>query len=525
MYHNSACRINRENPIITMNKLYKILPLILLLILFESCSSKMKKSSITTYQPNWESIQQHKTPEWFKDAKFGIFIHWGAYSVPAYKSEWYPRLMYMDQNVVNPDGKLESNGPSDVYLHHIKKWGATFGYKDFIPMFTAEKFNAEEWVSLFEKSGAKYIVPVAEHHDGFAMYNSHVTRWNAVKMGPKRDVLGELAKATKAHGLKFGASSHFAFNWNYYQHKKGFDTMDPANYDLYGRPHEPQAQPDQAFLDQWWDRTTDIIDQYPLDLLWFDFYLDRPAFKDYHPRLAAYFYNKGIERNKEVVLQDKNLHYEAFPAGTIVLDIERGKSANIRKDTWQTDTSVGRNSWGYVKNWQCKKPGELVDDLVDIVSKNGCLLLNVGPKKNGTIPKDQKEVLLEIGNWLRTNGEAIYGTRPWRTYGEGPTQEAAGYMTEKKSAFTSEDIRFTTKGNVLYAIALAWPQSGKLNIKSLGSAAATDVKISDIKLLGSSQELTWKQNSQDLEVSLPDSQPSPFACAFKLTLVESAPGE
>ncbi|MEM6830800.1 MAG: alpha-L-fucosidase [Bacteroidota bacterium] len=220
-----------------------------------------------------------------------------------------------------------------------------------------------------------------------------------------------------------------------------------------------------------------------------------------------------MDWDKEVVLQNKNLHYESFPGGTFVHDLERGKMADIRKEPWQTDTSIGSNSWGYIKEWKSKDVNKIVDDLVDIVSKNGCLLLNVGPKANGTIPQDQRDFLLEIGKWLAINGEAIYGSRHWKTFGEGPTKVEEGYMSEKKEdgLFTSEDIRFTTKGDQLYAIALDWPENGKLNIKTLRSGADESVAIKNITLLGSTEPLQWNQNEEALHIQLPDEKTGKYA--------------
>jgi len=472
------------------------------------------------YEENWESLKKYEAPEWFKDAKLGIFIHWGPYAVPAFGSEWYPRLMYQDSVVWNPKGEITATSPSNVYKHHVENWGhpSKFGYKDFIPMFKAENFDADAWIELFQKAGAKYVVPVAEHHDAFAMYDSKFTKWNSVNMGPKRDILGELAKASKAKGLKFGASSHLAFNYSYFNKKKEFDTADPEYAELYNDNKEPYSEVSKEFQKKWWNRTKDIIDNYQPDILWFDFYLDRPEFAEYHPKLAAYYYNKGLEWNKEVVLQDKNFDYPSFPEGTIVLDLERGKMSDINKEPWQTDTSIGKNSWGYVTNWISKTPNTLIDDLIDIVSKNGCLLLNVGPKADGTIPEDQQQVLLEIGKWLNTNGEAIYGTRPWKIFGEGPTEVATGHHTEgKNQELTAKDFRFTSKNGKLYAIAMDWPENGELLITSLAEGAKHAEKVSGAKLLGSNDKLKWEQTEDGLMVKLPEDKPGEHAFAVEVS--------
>lgn len=495
----------------------KIHLLVLSVLLFASCNEISQQSTTTEkhpkYEANWESLQQYEIPAWFNDAKFGIFIHWGPYAVPAYGSEWYPRLMYMDTATFSAQLDLKSTGPNHVYLHHKQNWGdqKSFGYKDFIPMFKAENFNPEEWISLFKQAGARYVVPVAEHHDGFAMYASKHTRWNAVDMGPGRDVLGELFEEGRRQGLKMGASSHFAFNWAYYNKKSAFDTSDPQYADLYskkgGRIDEPVTE---EFKQLWWDRTTDIIDQYQPDVLWFDFYWDRPEFAEYHPKMAAYYYNKGLEWGKEVALQDKNFRYDYFPAGTFIHDLERGKMAGIKKLPWQTDTSIGKNSWGYVSNWITKDANSIIDDLIDIVSKNGCMLLNIGPKADGTIPGDQKEILLEIGNWLKTNGDAIYDTRVYKVFGEGPTEVSEGYMSEHKNdkSFTEKDIRFTTKGNKIYTLLFEWPQNNEIVIRTFRKG---NENISSLRMLGTDQKPEWTQEEDGLHVKLPATKPGQHA--------------
>ena len=498
----------------------KFIYIILIASLTFGCSLKKKEKATKNYEPNWESLAEYEIPKWFADAKFGIFIHWGPYCVPEFGSEWYPRLMYVDSVAYAPTGEVYHNGPSWVYKHHIKNYGhpGEFGYKDFIPMFTGENFNPDNWMELFKKAGAKYVVPVAEHHDGFAMYNSNVTRWNAVKMGPKKDVIAEIKKAAEKYDLHFGVSSHFAFNWDYYNKKKGFDTANPEFSDLYGKAKTPFEPANAEFLDLWWNRTKDIVDNYQPEILWFDFFMDKPEWTPYHPKLAAYFYNKGQEWNKDVVLQTKNAGFTSYPSGTNVLDIERGKLSDITKNVWQTDTSIGKNSWGYVKNWQSKTPNVLIDDLIDIVSKNGCLLLNVGPKKDGTIPQDQADVLLEIGDWLKTNGEAIYGTHPWELFGEGPTIVKNGHHSEKKNQeFGSEDIRFTHNKKTLYVHILDIPSSNKIVVKSLVDHKTINEKsIRSIELLGENAKPDWHFSKKGLEISLNEPLSAKHALVVKI---------
>jgi alpha-L-fucosidase len=460
------------------------------------------------FKPLWESLERAQLPEWYLDAKFGIFIHWGVYSVPAFGSEWYPRQMYKKD--------------SAEFKHHVVTYGpqSKFGYKDFIPRFTADKFDAKRWAELFKKAGALYVVPVAEHHDGFPMYDCRFTDWSAAKMGPKRDIIGELAAAVRAEGLHFGASSHRAEHWWFFDQGMLFDSdlKDPRNLGLYGPARsrelaESQSEPpDKVYLDEWLARTAEIVDMYRPELVWFDWWIEQPAFEPYVQKFAAFYYNRGAEWGSGAAINYKN---EAFPARAAVLDIERGQLASIRPLFWQTDTAISKNSWGYVQPQDYKTTDSIVDDLVDIVSKNGCLLLNIGPRPDGTIPEEEERILLEIGRWLEVNGEAIYGTRPWRIFGEGPTRVSEGMFTDtKRAAFTGEDIRFTTKEEALYAIALSWPENRKLMVRSLAKEAAI---VGSVSLLGHDGKLDWKQTARGLEVKLPEQKPCEHAFVLKIT--------
>lgn len=481
------------------------------------------------FDAKWASLESYEIPQWYKDAKFGIFIHWGAYSVPAFGSEWYPRQMYIDR------GRRGDN----FFQHHLETYGPqkTFGYKDFIPDFKAERFDAASWAQLFKETGARYIVPVAEHHDGFAMYDCSFTRWNATEMGPHRDVVQELSVAVRQAGMKFGVSSHRAFNWMYYVRDESFDNADPQYADLYGRPmpflfkdnawdyqnHFPPQ--DQQFKDDWLARTCELVDKYQPDVFWFDFgitpdrhvsYADN-SYAEHLQRFAAYYYNESSRSPGGVGVI--NYKFEAFPEDAAVLDKERSKMAEIRQPFWQTDTAVSASSWGYTKNQRYKMPDRLVDDLVDIVSKNGCLLLNVGPRPDGTIPDEDQAILKAIGGWLKINGEAIYETTHWKTFGEGPTEVSTGHVSEAKDQpFTAQDIRFTTRDGALYATGLAWPEENRVTIKSLakGSALYPD-EIAQITLLGTDTELKWQRTPEGLTVELPPEKPSEFAYVLKVT--------
>jgi len=469
------------------------------------------------FAPEWSSLLRYQVPAWYEDAKFGIFIHWGVYSVPAFKSEWYPRMMYQK-------GSAE-------FEHHVATYGphTEFGYKDFIPSFTGEHFNAAEWARLFQRSGARYVMPVAEHHDGFALYDSSFTRWKSTTMGPKRDVIAELAEAIRAEGMVFSLSSHRAENWFFFNGGRAFDSdvQNPAFADLYGAA-EPLTErglipgehghdrlsepyPDATFLEGWLGRTCELVDKYRPQIVWFDWWIHHVAFEPYLRRFAAYYYNRGREWGLGVAI---NYKYNAFPEGAAVFDVERGQLDGIRPLFWQTDTAVSNSSWGYTKDQDYKTVPALIADLVDIVSKNGSLLLNVGPRADGTIPKEDEEILLGIGAWLKINGEAIYGTRPWKIYGEGPTSIPAGAHTDtKRPAFTGEDIRFTTQGDVLYATVLGLLQDRVVRIRSL---AGQPVKT--IALLGSACVPAFAQGSEGLAIHIPDDVTLSPGLVFKLTL-------
>lgn len=473
------------------------------------------------FEPTWESLANYSIPDWYHDAKFGIFIHWGVYCVPAFSNEWYPRNMYW-------------RGTPE-YEHHVATYGphAKFGYKDFIPQFTAEKFDADAWASLFQRAGAKYVMPVAEHHDGFAMYDSAHSNWTAAKMGPKRDIVGELAAATRKLGMAFGVSSHRAEHWFFMGGGREFDSdiNDPAYDDFYGpaklHPREGntpewnskdwQPRPDGKFLEDWLARCTELVDKYQPQVFWFDWWIEQTVFAPYLQRFTAHYYNRAQEWGSTatgyagVAL---NYKHHSFPENTAVLDIERGQLNDIRYPLWQTDTAVSKNSWCYIKGHDYKAVGDIIGDLIDIVSKNGVLLLNIGPKPDGTIPEPEQQMLLEIGDWLRVNGEAIYGTRPYKVYGEGPTQVVAGSFNDvKRTSFSPQDIRFTTKGDVLYAHALAWPTTA-LIVRSL--AGAMDIKR--VSLLGSDETLIWSQTAAGLLIQPPSTQPCQHAFVFKIEI-------
>ncbi len=438
---------------------------ILLLVVFVNANAQK-------FEPDWESLKQNPTPQWLQEGKFGIYTHWGPYAVHAYGSNttWYSFGLYAD-----PEGEARE--------HFEKTFGkltTEFGYKDLIPMFTAEKFDADEWAELFQKAGAKYAGPVAEHHDGFAMWDTKYSEWNAAKMGPKRDIVGELEEAIKKRNMKFVTAFHHAANWFFFPvWDDQYDAGDPKNSGLYGQPHEQGAMRNQEFIDEWYGKIIEVIDNYSPDFIWFDFALDNIP-EGYVKDFLAYYYNHATEKGKEVVVTYKD--HDIIP-GAGVRDLELGQEPNITYNDWITDSSVDdRGAWGYANDLTFKTPNRLIDNLIDRVSKNGYLLLNVGPKPDGTIPEGAKEVLLEMGAWLDVNGEAIYGTTPWFVAGEGPTNlgsiERQGF-NESDVVYTPKDIRFTVKGDDLYATFLDWPGGDKAIINTI-RATGPDALIVDI---------------------------------------------
>jgi alpha-L-fucosidase len=464
------------------------------------------------FQPDWESLKKVGVPEWYQDAKFGIFLHWGLYAVPGFGNEWYPRNMYL-------------RGTKE-FKHHVATYGpqSKFGYKDFIPNFKAEKFDPNAWADLFKKSGAKYVIPVAEHHDGFAMYNSGLSDWTAAKMGPKRDTSGDLGKAVRAAGLHFGVSSHRAEHYFFMNGGREFDSdvKDPKYASFYGPAHagvtdknkaDWMAHPDKAYLDDWLARTAELVIKYRPEVVWFDWWIERAEFQPYLQRFAAFYYNYAAANGFAASINYKK---EAFPVGAAVLDIERGGLDKVRDQFWQTDTSISVKSWGYVENDTFRSSDSLLQELIDVVSKNGCLLLNIGPKPDGAIPEQAQKILLEMGKWLSTNGEAIYGTRPWKIYGEGPTKVVSGAFNDTATKpYSTEDIRFTAKGNVLYAIAMRGSKNGEVVVRSLGSVSDAP-EFKTVEMLGSEAALKWSRAGDGLHIDVPaGSGESPLV--FRLT--------
>ncbi|SEA92966.1 alpha-L-fucosidase [Pseudobutyrivibrio sp. ACV-2] len=455
------------------------------------------------FKPSWESLSQHQTPKWFENAKFGIFIHYGLYSVPAFGNEWYSRNMY---NKRDPE-----------YRYHIETFGPQkdFGYKDFIPLFTAERFDAKHWIETFKNAGAKYVVPVMEHHDGFSMYDSELNRWNAFAMGPKKNICGELKDECERQGLVFCGSSHRAEHYYFMNLGREIDSdvNDEKYRDFYGpavlRPEyinvgfdglteNPECVgPDKEWIEDWLARTAEIIDRYKPAMLYFDTAIQNKEYKPYLKKLCAYYYNRAIEWKKEVTICYK--HY-AFPPDVATFDMERGGLQDISPRYWQTDTAIGNKSWGYVKENTFKRSYKLICDLIDTVSKNGNFLLNIGPKADGSFTKEEEKVLKEIGEWLSVNGEGIYGTRCWSQYKEGDSSITDGSFNDSEEIeYNESDYRFTYKNGYIYAFWMR-PINGDAKIKAFKAQPMRGMIIDKVELLSTGADLQFERTEKAMVI-------------------------
>jgi alpha-L-fucosidase len=476
------------------------------------------------YEPTWDSLAKHNAePEWLKDAKLGIYFHWGVYSVPAFHDEWYPRNMHMEG--------------SEDYEHHQKTYGdlSKFGYHDFVPMFKAENFDPEAWADLFQKAGARFAGPVAEHHDGFSMWASKLTPWNAKDMGPHRDILGELFQSLRKRNMKTIATFHHSRNlqryrdtWeqemkikgskkfrnSHYVYKPGWPTAsdDPRLRKLYG--NIPEAE----WLDSiWLAKLEEVVDNYKPDIIWFDSWFDQIP-EDYRATFAAYYLNAANKWNKEVVIVRKQ---QDLPLTFSINDQEKSREPKALPQLWMTDDTISTGSWCYTADLVIKPLYKVVHALIDTVSKNGVMLLNVSPMANGTIPDVQRKSLLALGKWLEANGEAIYGTRPWIEAAEGPTAEPGGGFSDHEKflalEYSAKDIRYTASkdGKTVYALTLGIPKKGEPTV--LETFAKKNVAVSGVSLLNG-DPVDWKMTGKGLEIDLKKPATEEMAVIFKITL-------
>ncbi|HLJ54161.1 MAG TPA: alpha-L-fucosidase [Chthonomonadaceae bacterium] len=472
-----------------------------------------------TYQPTMESLKQYKCPEWFRDAKFGIWAHWGPQSVPM-DGDWYARGMY-EQG-------------SKHYNYHIAHYGhpSQFGYKDIIPLWKAEKWDPDRLMKLYKRAGARYFVSMGSHHDNFFLWNSKLHRWNAVNMGPRRDVVGDWQKAAKREGLRFGVSEHLgaSFTWFQASHRSDmtgpkagvpYDGANPAYWDLYHFPAEPGDtgwySNNPKWQAEWLSEIEELVDNYHPDLLYSDGGV--PFGNEVGLGMIAHFYNQDAARHGGKVEAIYNCKQAS--QGRWVEDIERGIMPKIDPNPWQTDTSIG--DWFYDRNWKYRPLSWVVHTLVDNVSKNGNLLLNVVQRPDGSLDPEVEQMLEQMAQWTAVHGEAIYKSRPWLVYGEGAVRAKGGAFKEDFQ-YSAGDIRFTTRGATLYALALGWPKGGTLTIRSLARPRGeTYNKIADIRLLGYKGRLTWEQTAEGLVIHLPAQPVSELTTGLKITGTDLRP--
>ncbi len=467
------------------------------------------------FSATFESLKTYEMPDWFRDAKFGIWAHWGPQAVPR-QGDWYAREMYQE-------------GSAD-YKYHLAHYGhpSKFGYKDIIPLWKAQKWDADKLMALYKKAGAKYFVSMGTHHDNFFLWNSKIHRWNAVNMGPHKDVVGTWQQAAKKQGLRFGVSEHLGASFTWFQpaHRadttgvmKGipYDGNDPAYADLY---HPKAAPDDKGWLSKnaqwqqdWLSSIKELIDGYHPDLLYSD---SGFPFDSIGREMVSYYYNQYMATNNNRL--DAVYNCKQPSGGMWVEDLERGVKDTISAFPWQTDTSIG--DWFYREGQKYKSSSEIIQMLVDIVSKNGNLLINIVQTPEGDIEPDMIQTLDEIGQWTAINGEGIYGTRPWKLYGEKPADlpvVKSGNFNEEKVKYGNKDIRFTTKNGYLYLFVLAAPTED-ITVKSLGTSSPLTQKIKSIELLGAKEKIQWRQNSDALLISKPGTIPLRQAVCFKLKL-------
>lgn len=476
------------------------------------------KNGKLKFKANIDSLRQYRCPEWFRDAKFGIYLHWGPYSVVE-RGEWYARKLY------------EEGG--EDYEYHVKTYGhpSEFGYKDFIPMWKAENFDPDELLALFKRAGAKYFTPCAVHHDNFDLWDSKHHRWNAVKMGPEKDLIRMWKAATEKAGLRFGVTTHLSRSYSWLNVANQADTEGPkkeVSYDgaspegkgLYPPKHDdthPRAalNPPKAWRSLWSRRIKQLINDYQPDHLYFD--CSVPFRGDDAGKTGMQVIAHHYNSNPDAVMCIKARPWQGLYApGIATLDYERGKASHILEEPWQTDDSIG--SWGYNKHKPYTTADTQTDKLIDIVSKNGNLLLNIPIRADGTLDETATGILEDMGKWLAVNGEGIYGTRPWYIFGEGKTNEIPHFVVE--SPFTSNDIRYTTKGEYLYAFVLDWPGKRQPHVEmallSPGNQRIGEIK--SVELLGHDGEIRWTAHPDGLRVYFPDSKPCDFAYCFKIHL-------
>ena len=471
------------------------------------------------FDATWESLQSYECPAWFRDAKLGIFLHWGPSSVAA-ADDWYGRHMYVQGH--------------PAYEFHVRTYGhpSKFGFKDLIPLWKAENFDPDHLVRTFRQAGAGYIVPVASFHDNYDLWNSAHQWWNSVNVGPKKDICALWKRAALDHGLRFGVSTHMDRVPSWFNTSRGsdssgplagvpYDGSDPANAALYGPPNDegmewaylPRNAP-ESWKRTWHLRNRDLIDNYRPDLLYFDGGI---PYVEQGLELVSHFYNENTrwhDGRLEAVLNIKKTRVSgAYREGMCVQDLERSKLEGIKAEPWQTDTSIG--TWFWRRDGVYEPSRVIIQMLADIVSKNGNLLLNIPLRPDGTLDDGSAAILSDMARWMSTAGEAIFGTRPWIAHGEGPTRVVEEYSEEVTERFTPRDFRFTTLGDVLYAICMEWPTDGEaVTVESLSGQRGS--AVSRVSLLGYGGPLSWQTTAKGLRVELPRQESREGAFALKI---------
>ena len=461
------------------------------------------------YNTSHESIASYDVPEWYSEGKLGVFMHLSAFSVPAHRSEWYASNMYATEDSSKAEYRIQFR------RYHEETYGSLkeFGYKDFIPMLKMEKFDADYYADLVKKSGAVYFAAPAVHHDGFAMWDSKLIEWNAAQMGPKRDVVGELTEAMRKKGIKTGVSTHYGRHWKYYTFRPEFDTWDPANEGLYGkrRGDTDPPRPEDALK---WERVmNELIDNYQPDYIFVDggvcdarSQYKKDYYRDAMYRVVANYYNKSVDWDKDVVLSWK---HDAMEKGQAVYDTEGTLEKGIPKRPWQAHFTVN-GRWAYDGPRDARPMDAILRTFVDLVSRNGNLLLNIGPRPDGTLDANQENVLLEMGKWMKVNGDGITGSKPWNTWGAGKLNTLAG--GQDVNDYEKDAVRYTHKDGALYAWFVSWPAGGKVRLPQ--AAAFKPVTIQPV---GGDGSLKFVKEGDAIVVELPDKTFGKYVWGLKLT--------
>lgn len=466
------------------------------------------------YKDNWKSLSKWHTPEWYQKGRFGLFIHWGAYAYPEFGNEWYPRRMY--------------NKTDTCCINNKNKFGADCEYRNIVEKFNPEKFDADEWLSVIKESGAKYIMPVGEHHDGVKMYESELNRWNMMKLCG-RDFMAELHTACDKQDIGFLMSNHRAEHYWFMNYARKFfpnsEVVKNEEYrDLYGPAYLPpsgnsdktdkEIHATKEWCEDWLCSACEMIDKNKPLAVYFDWWIHKTEFKPYVKKFIAYYYNRALEWGKEVTVFYK---WGAVMNGCATFDVERGQADTILPDLWQNDTSIAKNSWGYTQNNKFKEPADLIKNLIEVVAKNGCYMLNIGPKPDGTICDEEKTVLKAIGAWLKINGEAIYDVIPSEIgFGEIKKQKNGAFKENK--TYAKNDYCVTYRPGAFYVFPMSEKAGDKFVIKKLRHSNENGVRynIAGVSVLGFKNKVDFEQTEKALKVNINGNIPRDMPICIKV---------